>query len=220
MFLSTPAKIFHATCFLSIVFAGCSLWRSTGNSASAPPPEPKSDYPFDAREPQVFQAEIVVRTGESERRTFVARDGYKRRMDFDVGTDNQRAVLITDKEYLLYFKRKVFEEHELSSNLAEYYEPLTAEMLSMRDYVSFKEIRRTGSVVEFTAHVNESVNSEVQIVFDESIGLPVKQEFYSIEGDQRKLQYSVELMNFDTSVDEGTFQIPVGFKRGTQSRTR
>ncbi len=213
MFLSTPAKIFSAICFLSIVFGGCSLWRGNENSAVTFASEPKSEFPFDAHEPEVFQAELVVRTGEIERRTFIARNGQMRRLDFEVGTDNRRAVLITDKEYLLYFKRMAFEEHELSSNAAEQYEPLTAHVLNLRDYASFEEIGRDGSVVRFRARVNSSRNSEVLIFFDESIGLPVRQEFYSIEGDQRTLQYSVELQNFRTSVDDATFAIPKDFKK-------
>jgi hypothetical protein len=218
MFLSTPAKIFSAICFLSLVFAGCSLWRSNENSAVTFASEPKSEFPFIAHEPEVFQAELVVRTGEIERRTLIARNGEMRRMDFDVGTDNRHAVLITDKEYLLYFKRMTFEERELSSNAAEQYEPLTAQMLNLRDYASFDEIGRDGSVVQFKARVNESRNSEVLIFFDESIGLPVREEFYSIEGDQRTLQYSVELRDFRRDVQPELFTVPPDFRRQARNK--
>jgi hypothetical protein len=213
MFLSTPAKIFHAICFLSIAFAGCSLWRSNENSAAASASEPKSEYPFVTREPEIFQAEIVVRTGDTERRTFIARNGEKRRMDFGVGTEDRRAVVITDKEYLLYFKRMVFEEHELSSNAAEHYQPLTAQILNLRDYASFEEIDRDGPVVQFKARVNESPNSEVLIFFDENIGLALRQEFYSIEGAQRSLEYSVELRNFRAEAEPELFAVPKNFHR-------
>src|SRR5215211_685265 len=104
MFLSNPVKIFHAACCFSIVFAGCSLWRSNENSAITFASEPKREYPFVAREPEVFQAELVVRTGETERRMFMARDGEKRRIDYDVGSGDQHSVIIADKEYLLFFK--------------------------------------------------------------------------------------------------------------------
>lgn len=218
MFLSTPAKIFSAICFLSLVFAGCSLWRSNENSAVTFASEPKSEFPFVAHEPDVFQAELVVRTGEIERRTLIARNGEMRRMDFDVGTDNRHAVLITDKEYLLYFKRMTFEERELSSNAAEQYEPLTAPMLNLRDYASFDEMGRDGSVVRFKARVNESRNSEVLIFFDESIGLPVREEFYSIEGDQRTLQYSVELRDFRRDVQPELFTVPPDFRRQARNK--
>ena len=218
MFLSTPAKIFHATCFLSIVFAGCGLWRGNENSQITFASPPKSEFPFSIREPEVFQTELVIRTGETERRMLIARNGNLRRIDFDLGTDNHRAVLITDKEYLLFFKRMVFEEHAMSSNAASLYEPLTAQMLNARDYASFEEMKRDGQVVEYRARLNESSNSDVLIFFDEKIGMPLKQEFYSIEGDQRTLQYSVELRDFRTEVDELTFRVPPDFRRAGQKR--
>lgn len=218
MFLSTPAKIFSAVCVLSLVFAGCSLWRENENSAVTLASESKREFPFAAHEPEVFQAETVVRTGETERRTFIARNGRMRRMDFDLGTDKRRAVLITDKEYLLYFKRMVFEEHELSSNAAEHFEPLSAQILNLRDYASFDEIGRAGSVIQFRARVNASRNSEVLIFFDESIGLPVREEFYSIEGNQRTLQYSVELRDFRRDVPPELFTVPPNFRRQVRNK--
>ena len=220
MFLSTPVKVFHAALFLSIVFAGCSVWRGNENSTVSFASQPKSEYPFVNREPEIFQTELVVRTGETERRMLIARNGDMRRVEFDVGTDDHRAVLITDKEYLLFFKRKVYEERSMTSTASAIYEPLTAPILNLRDYADFAEIERVGSVVEYSARINDSPNSEVRIFFDVSIGLPVRQEFYSIEGDQRRLQYSVEFLNFRKAVDDGIFEIPPGFKRGPQSRER
>jgi len=216
MFLSNPVKIFHAVCCLSMVFAGCTLWRGNENSSVTFASQPRSEYPFVAREPEVFQADLVVQTGQTERRMFIARNGEKRRIDYDVGTASQHGVILSDKEYLLFFKRKVFEERSMSSNAAASYDPLSAPMLGTRDYGSFEEISRSGSVVQFRARINDSSNSEAIIFFDEAIGLPVKQEFYSIEGEERKLQYSSELINFSTTVDPATFQVPAGFKKTTR----
>ena len=213
MFLSNPVKIFHAVCCLSILFAGCSLWRGNENSAVTFASQPKNEYPFIAREPEVFQAELVVRTGETERRMFIARNGEKRRIDYDVGSDNHHGVVISDKEYLLFYKRKVFEERPLSANVAALYEPLSAQVLTTRDYANFEEINRDRSVVEYSAQINESSNSESIIFFDEAIGLPIRQEFYSMEGDERKLQYSVALEGFRTEADLDLFIVPKNFRR-------
>ena len=91
-------------------------------------------------------------------------------------------------------------------------------MLNARDYATFEEIDRSGSVLQFRARINESANSEVMIYIDEKIALPVKQEFYSIEGDRRVLQYSVELQNFRAEVDPGLFVIPKDLRRESRSR--
>jgi len=149
---------------------------------------------------------------------FTARNGEKRRIDYDVGTDNHRAVLITDKEYLLFFKRKVYAERLMSSDAASQYEPLTAHLLNTRDYADFEEIGREGSVIEFRARVGESAVSDVSIFFDEAIGLAVKEEFYSIEGDQRTLQYSFELRGFRAEAGPDLFMIPTSFRRESEKR--
>ena len=153
-----------------------------------------------------------MRTGGTERRITVARDGLKRRIDYDPGTDEHRAVLITDKEYLLHFKSKRFEERELFGDL-ESGDKLLSHLLHMRDFTEFEEMKREGSVVQFRARINASDASEVILFLDESIGLPVKQEHYSVEGEKRTLRYSVELRDFRREVDPGSFEIPAGFRK-------
>src|SRR6478672_7247051 len=118
MFLSNPVKIFHAAWPLLIVFAGCNLWRSDPNPTTTLASAPATEFPFSVREPEVFHAEIVIRTGEDERHILIARNGNRRRVDYDAGTDHQRSVIVTDKEYLLTFKRKEFTERPLASDLA------------------------------------------------------------------------------------------------------
>jgi len=218
MFLSNPVKIFHAVCFVSIVFSGCSVWRGNENSQISFASDTKSEYPFATREPDVFQTQIVIRSGGTERRMFLARDHDKRRIDYDLGADNHRAVIFSDKQYLLFVNRKTYSEQALSPTTPSEYEALTSHMLTRRDYSHFEEVDREGAVIEFRARINESVVSEIVIFFDEGIGLPVKQEFYSLEGDRRTLQYAVELEDFRKEVEPELFQVPSDFRRVTQNR--
>ena len=209
MRLSTPVKICVAALCLSPIFAGCSLWRSNDNSASFAASQPRIELPFSTREPEIFQADVITRTGEVERRITIAREGSKRRIDYDPDTDHHRAILMTSKEYVIDFKAKRVTEREPSGGTGQ--NELLSHLLHVRDYAEFDEIRRDGTVVQFRARINESKASEAVIFFDESIGLPVKQEFYSLEGGQRVLRYTVELRNFKKEVDPGVFEIP-GFK--------
>jgi hypothetical protein len=217
MFLSNPAKIFCTALCFSLLFAGCSLWRKAEDQVAATPP-PVSELPFTTREPDVFQTEVVVRMGETERRMFVARSGEKRRVEYDIGTDSHRAVLITEKEYLLYFKRRVFVESSAKGSEESGSSPTLSHLLHARDYTEFEEAGRDGSVVQFRARINESTAAEVLIFFDESIGLPIRHEFYSVEGDKRVLQYSVELRGFRLEADDGLFEVPANFRRGSRAQ--
>ena len=69
---------------------------------------------------------IIASISKTFTATAVAQLKSQGRIDYDFGTDNQRGVIVTDKEYLLFFKRKVFEERALDSNAAALYDPAGA----------------------------------------------------------------------------------------------
>lgn len=220
MFLSNPVKFLSAALVSSLFFAGCSLWRSGENPTKTFALPAKKEFPYSTREPEVFQAEIVMRTGDIERQINLARDGQRRRIDYDPGTENHRAVISADTEVVLFFKRMAYTERSLSGPATAPGNELTAHLLNIRDYTEFEEVGREGTIIRFRARINDSSASDVLIFFDESIGLPVRQEFYSIDGEQRDLKYSIELRNFRTQVDAAMFQVPPGFRRESQNRER
>lgn len=220
MRLSNPARIVYATSILSLFFVGCGLWRGDGSSPAFNALPPKRTLPFSTREPEKFQAEIVVRTGDVERRTLIARNGDMRRLDFDPETDSHRALLISGKaEYVLDLKRSTYTERELVRGQDMDNEVLS-HLLDLRDYTEFEEIGREGSTVHFRARMNEGTSSEVIIHFDEAKQLPVKQEFYSIDGEQRMLRYAVELRDFKTEFDQSVFQVPAKLRRVERPASR
>ena len=55
--------------------------------------------------------------------------------------------------------------------------------------------------------------SEIVIFVDPAVGLPIKEEFYSVTGNKKTLGFSVELRNLNLEVDDGVFAIPTGFRR-------
>src|SRR5215216_6420520 len=137
MFLSTPVKIFHLISIFSLIFTGCGGGRGNDNTSVQFATPAVSEFPFATREPDVFQTEMVIVSGDTERRIFIARNGEKRRIDYDVGTDNQRAIITTDRQYILNFKRSVYTERELGGSLGDLYEPSVAHLLNLRDYDEF-----------------------------------------------------------------------------------
>ena len=216
MFLSNPAKSFLACILLLFSGAGCRFLQTSENKPVPVAPETKGRFPFATKEPDDFQCEMVVTAGETTRRTMLARKGDKRRVDFDLGETNQRAILRTDKEYLIAFDKKIYAEKAVKSGTASadaQFTDLTSELLNRGEHAAFSEIGREKSVVRYKVSFDGDDLSEIIVYFDESIGMPLKQEFFSVEGAEKTLQYSVELVNFHTDVDDGVFTIPAGFRK-------
>jgi hypothetical protein len=91
-------------------------------------------------------------------------------------------------------------------------------LINARDYSDYDEVHRDGSVIQYRVRVNDGSASEIMVFYDQSIGLPVKQEFYSIDGEARTLQYSFELRDFKTDVDASVFQIGREFRKVNNER--
>jgi hypothetical protein len=212
MFLSTPVKICVATLCLSPISPDAASGEATRIPRRSPHLSPETSFLFRLASQTSSRPRSWFALARRSDGSLLARDGVKRRIDYDPGTDEHRAVLITDKEYLLYFKRKRYEERDLTGSGASG-DGLLSHLLHVRDFTEFEQMRRDGSVVQFRASINESNASEVIVFFDEAIGLPVKQEFYSVEGDKRTLRYSVELRDFKKEVEPGVFEIPAGFRK-------
>lgn len=216
MFLSNPAKSFLAIFVILLAAAGCG-WLRTGNDTSVPViPEPKSKFPFKTREPEQFQCEITQTAGGSVRRTRLARKGDWRRIDFDFGEANQRSVMRTDKEYLIDHARRTYSEKvSVAGNTVEpVYTDLTHEMLfADASRSEFEEVGTEGSLTKYRTALDGSAASEAIVYFDPSIGLPVKQEFFSVNGTERALEFTIELVDFRTDPDADVFELPNDFKK-------
>ena len=214
MFLSNPAKSFLASILLLFFVAGCGFLQTNENKTVPLVPETKGRVPFATKEPENFQCEVVVTAGGTTRRTLLARTGSWRRVDFDLGEKQQRTVLQTDKEYLIAFDEKIYAENPAKSGAADaQFTEFTSELLNRGDHAEFEEIGREKSVVKYKVRFDGGDANEIIILFDETIGMPVKQEFFALEGSEKTLQYAVELVNFRADVDESLFAIPAGFRK-------
>src|SRR5687768_9327469 len=101
MFLSNSTSSFLALIFILISNVGCGLMKTAENTSAPTPELPRNRFPFSTREPENFQCEIIEIAGGVVRRKRVAKKGVWRRVDFDFGESGQRAVLQTDKEYII-----------------------------------------------------------------------------------------------------------------------
>ena len=218
MFSSNLTKSFAFFALILTFFSGCRFWQNAENSNSpAAPPvsdELKSEIPFSTKEPEQFQAEIVVTANETERKTFIARNGANRRYDFNVGAKNQLTNLQTDKNYLILPAEKIYAENEAtqsggSDELADF---LTTEWLSEKREAVFEKLETAGNVTKYRVRLGDGAASEIYVYVDEISHLPVKQEFYTA-GEQKTLVYSFELKNLKLEAEEKLFAVPADFKK-------
>lgn len=216
MFLSNPAKSFLAVSFILLAAGGCGWLTPADNTSTPAIPASGKRFPFKTKEPGVFQCEIVQTAGDSVRRTRLARKGGWLRLDFDFGEKRQMSVLRTDKEYLIDAERQAYAEKvPLAGNTVEtQFSDLTHELLFTGGIQGdFEEAGREDDLIKYRSGTDENASSEVILFYDPTIELPVKQEFYSVTGEERTLVFSVEMVNFKTEIDDGMFMIPHGFHK-------
>lgn len=220
MFLSNPVKSFLAIAIGLLVSPGCSFWQQDENRTASFVPETKSSIPFSTKEPEVYQAEIVITSGQTVTKMLVTRNGSRRRIDYDYGEANQRTILQTDKEYLIYYAAKSYSENSSSGGRAlteTRISEVTAGLLNQRTDAKFEELETENNLAKYRVRFGESNAAEAIVYFDKTLEMPVKQEFFSLAGEERILQYIVEFKNIQLETDESLFQIPAGFRKVRQA---
>jgi hypothetical protein len=88
-------------------------------------------------------------------------------------------------------------------------------MLNQKIPAIFENLGSEAGLLKFRVKLGEPYNntSEILIYVDESLKLPIKQQFYSINGEQRTLTFSVEMKDFKFETDEKFFELPEGYRR-------
>lgn len=212
MLLSNPAKSFLVAFWFLLICTSCRFWQNAENKPVSLRSDIKSEVPFSTTEPLTFQAEIMITAGGIERRIFVARTGELRRIDYEYGQPNQHSVLETDKRYLLASRQKVYTEVPNATGDRGTADPLTEQLLNLREYAGFEDLGAENNVEKYRARIDGSDSSEIIIYVDNAAAMPVKQEFYSISGEERTLQYAFEMRDLKLEADGTLFQIPAGYR--------
>lgn len=211
MFLSNPAKSLLVGLLIMLSTTGCGIFGTRGDIATRISDDTKSNIPFKTTEPENFQCEIVETAGKIVRRKRIAKKGTWRRVDLDYGEPAQRALLQTDKNYILDIGRGLYAEGQTGTG--GQFSELTHELLNTGQRSEFEETSRDGNMAVYTIRPADGGSSEIVVHYDESVGMPVKQEFFSLAGGTRTLAFTVEIVNFKREPDADAFSIPSGFKK-------
>ena len=222
MFSSNSAKVLFVFLFAAILFSSCRLWQKAESETPAPTPfiaeDLKSGVPFSNKEPENFQAEFVVTANGETDVTFAARNAGNQRFDYNFGEKNQFSIVqnIDGKGFLIFKEKKIYAENSIDSGISGAENPfdfLTTEWLNQKTEVKFEKLVAENSLMKYRAILGENGKSEVVIWVDEKIGMPVKQEFYSVNGEQKTISFTFEMKNFKLQTDENLFEIPKDFRK-------
>ncbi|CAN5756011.1 hypothetical protein BH20ACI4_BH20ACI4_26990 [soil metagenome] len=223
MFLIKSNKFFLTSIFLFC--SSCGFWQTAENTNSNTlqiSEEIKTGIPFENKEPETFQTEIVVtnflNNEQSEKNYFIARAGNKSLTVFNRGAKTENSVLIDGGKTLFFNnENKTFRETENISNAGssgnEMSEFLTTEWLNRKTDAKFEKLGTENNLTNYRIRLGDSSASEIILTYDENLKMPVKQEFYSISGEQKILTMTVELRNFQLTADEKLFVLPQDYKR-------
>lgn len=213
MFLSNPAKSLLLAISLILLTAGCRIWSESPENSSQNIAESELPHYFANREPDNYQCEIVVTSGGKQYRTRIARKGEWQRIDERFGESGGRTILRTDKQYLIDEKRKIYAEADVpAGEQTELWVEMTQHLLHEGGRPRPEQISSDDNSAVFRILQNEG-RTEILIYVDKAIGMPVKQEFFSVEGETRELRYAMELANFSPAADGALFAVPSGSRK-------
>ncbi len=211
MFLSNPGKFLFLVIFCIVFFQACG--GSTVNENKPVPfaADSKGEFPFSTKEPEMYQGDFVVATGQFEKKWFVARKGDRWRFETyrDGGPSFTR--LKTDKLYLIDHIRRIYtEDKERLSGEAFFYD-LKYNFFKAKEYFEFEELEAGDNLVKYKVRQTDHMNDEVLIFIDKASGMMVRQEFNG--GGAAGRNYVFEIRNLKLVVDDSIFAIPEGYRK-------
>lgn len=224
MFAENSKKFLTAAVLIPLFFSACRFWQkpeAAPNPTSPVAGEIIGELPFSTKEPEIYQAEIISRiyaNGENrERKIFTARNGMRRLTIFDVGEKTEISSLNVNDNLSLSISRpkKIYTEIIPKANVFNNSgdDFLTNEWLNAKSYAAFEKLEAENDLTKFRARLNDSENSEILIFIDEKLKIPVREEFYTIGGEQKTLTFSIEIKEFKLAADKNFFELPKDFRK-------
>ncbi|MCA1624899.1 MAG: hypothetical protein LC768_03080 [Acidobacteria bacterium] len=222
MFSSNSVKFFFV--FTAMLSQACSFWQDKTNATPTPTPflaeKFASEIPFSTKEPDVYQAEIVLTNYENgekkERKIIVARSGGKTLHNYETGI---YFLQLNENENLLaHSRKKIYADSqtnlEVSAQNDETLQGFLSEgWLNQKTNAKFENLGAENNLTKYRVVLASSQTSELMIYIDENFKIPVRQEFYSINGEQKNMIFSMEIRNLKMQTDEKLFEIPKDFKK-------
>ena len=213
MFLSnrlTPLLMFLLACGAA---PGCT-WPSTGEApahASQIVEPPKSDVPFETKEPETFQADLITTATGTETRVRYARKGANWRLDTFAGGTPFRTIIGTEKLTHIDHRSRTYAESPSGGGPNErpsYVTDLTQTLLNQKQHAKFEKLGAEGSIERFRVTLEGSDTPWI-ISYDTSIKMVTRQEPES----RSPGGFVFEMRGFTLDVSDDVFRTPVGHRK-------
>lgn len=212
MRLSNLRKFFPVIGLVLLSLLACRFWQTADKPATLTG-EAANALPFSTKTPDVFQTRVVVVAGTVTQKYFIARAGNKWRTDYAVGESDESSIIYNGAEYYVSFPKKVYAEKPLNQGKTAAPDDVMSDLLYHTPAVNFEKTGRENNITTYRVKFGDAASSDALIYVNEDIGIPVKQEFYSINGDQRTLEYAVEFQDIKLTAEDDLFKIPDAFKK-------
>jgi hypothetical protein len=206
MFLSNPRKLLVLSVFIAAFLTACGGGAPQPNRQISLAGDEPSEFPFSTKEPEQYQADIVITTGEKEDKFFIARNGVKWRMDFFESGQPVASEMNSDNRYSIDHKQKSY-TIAAGGPLTVRADDMARSFFRGKKYRDFEDLGGDGAIKKYRV---VSDNDNIVISIDVASGLIVKEEFNDKQGSP---QMVYELRNLRLAADDSVFQLPKGYKK-------
>lgn len=229
MFSRKSVIFFVILAVLTSFLASCGWWEKlTGSTTPTPTPftaqEIPTNIPFQTKEPESYEAEFVISTFSGDektiKKTFAAKSGARHFTTFDQGEKSAFSTLKSETGvvYLISDQAKIYAEELQTASAPPESEESTGnfimtEWLNGKTNAVFEELETENNVTKFRVNLDSARSTEIFLYVDKNLNMPVRQEFYGTSGDEKKLLFAAEILNFKTPADEKYFQVPAAYKK-------
>lgn len=212
--------------------------NSSNSNNSNAPLETYDAPPFQTREPDRYQATIVTtsslksaqQSSATEQRSFVARDGERRRTEIELRAGIKLVMLdIPTGHFILSPSRASYADLSESTGAAPLgssdglprefspeilnneargrarYERLGVEDLDGRKATKYR--------VTIVNEAGAQQGAETLIWVDESLGMPVRSETVSRSTEGGEAQFTMQMLDIKQEVDASLFEIPANYRK-------
>lgn len=213
MFLSNLPRPFLALIAFTLVMQACGSSQTNENKEVSLTGESTSEFPFMVKEPEIYQADVVVTVGGTETRWSVARNGEKWRYDIYAGAALTISQIRSDKFYGIDHRKETYWEIGEKPGSGEIGD-IARSFFRGYEHNDFDEAGREGNIIKYKVRPIDKRPGSILISIDTASGMMVRQEFLAADGE---VQYVYELRNLKLSVDDSMFAIPSGYQKTAAS---